>query len=413
MFTTEAYVDLLVRLHAEPQFEEDAVKQLTIVGGCTEKQYARLAPRYRTCPSNDFSMSRYLRKIILLCILSGIFIPAVVWPTLASDSRKIIVTGGAGFIGSHLVDRLMKQGHSVIVLDNFFTGNRLNVEHWLGHPNFQLIEHDVSRPILLEADEIYHLASPASPPNYMLNPIHTMKANILGSYNLLGLAKRTKAKFLLASTSEVYGDPEEHPQPETYWGHVNTIGPRSCYDEGKRAAESLAHAYHLKEGVQIRIARIFNTYGPRMQLNDGRVVSNFILQALSNQDISIYGDGTYTRSFQYVSDLVDGLISLMQSNVTKPVNLGNPNEFSINQLARVIRKLSNSTSRIVHLPPAVDDPKRRQPVISRAKTQLNWSPKIELAEGLQLTINAFRAELQNEANFHRLKALGIMYAQHE
>lgn len=393
-------------------------------------------------------MPGYFRKKIFLCVLAAIFILAVVnWstfmllsrtnvgiilnihdmsdlygyrvdrphptPSQAKESRKIIVTGGAGFIGSHLVDRLMKQGHFVTVLDNFFTGNRLNVEQWVGHPNFQIIEHDISRSILLEADEIYHLASPASPPNYMLNPIQTMKANILGTYNLLGLAKRTKAKFLLASTSEVYGDPEEHPQSETYWGHVNPIGPRSCYDESKRAAESLAYAYHHKEGVQVRVARIFNTYGPRMQLNDGRVVSNFILQALSNQDMSIYGDGTYTRSFQYISDLVDGLIGLMQSNVTKPVNLGNPNEFTINQLARLIRKLSNSTSRIVYRPPAVDDPKRRQPVISRAKSQLNWSPKVELVEGLQLTIKAFRAELQNEANFHRLKALGIMYAQRE
>uniref|UniRef100_A0A0C9PWY3 UDP-glucuronic acid decarboxylase 1 n=1 Tax=Fopius arisanus TaxID=64838 RepID=A0A0C9PWY3_9HYME len=245
------------------------------------------------------------------------------------NRKRILVTGGAGFVGSHLVDRLMLEGHEVIVADNFFTGRKRNVEHWDGHENFELVHHDIVRPLYLEVDEIYHLASPASPPHYMLNPVKTLKTNTIGTINMLGLAKRVGARVLIASTSEVYGDPMEHPQSETYWGHVNPIGPRACYDEGKRVAETLSYSYMRQEGVDVRVARIFNTFGPRMHMNDGRVVSNFILQALQNDSITIYGNGKQTRSFQYVSDLVDGLVALMSSNYTQPINLGNPVEHTI------------------------------------------------------------------------------------
>uniref|UniRef100_A0A7E4VM78 UDP-glucuronate decarboxylase n=1 Tax=Panagrellus redivivus TaxID=6233 RepID=A0A7E4VM78_PANRE len=309
---------------------------------------------------------------------------------------RILVTGGTGFVGSHLVDKLMHEGHEVIALDNYFTGRRKNVEHWIGHPNFELVHHDVVNPYYIEVDQIYHLASPASPPHYMYNPVKTIKTNSIGTINLLGLAKRVKAKMLLASTSEVYGDPEVHPQPETYWGRVNTIGPRSCYDEGKRVAESLMVAYNKQENVDIRIARIFNTFGPRMHINDGRVVSNFIIQALENKPITIYGGGEQTRSFQYVSDLVDGLIALMNSNTTLPVNLGNPEEHTIKNFATIIRDLVGSTSPIVNKPAAEDDPQQRRPDINRAAKLLNWSPKVSMNEGLKLTIDYFRKELEKE-----------------
>ena len=275
-------------------------------------------------------------------------------PRSEGNRLRILVTGGTGFVGSHLVDKLMKEGHEVIALDNYFTGRKKNVEHWIGHPNFELVHHDVVNAYYIEVDQIYHLASPASPPHYMYNPVKTIKTNTVGTVNMLGLARRVKARMLLASTSEIYGDPEVHPQPETYWGHVNTIGPRSCYDEGKRVAESLMVAYHKQEKVDIRIARIFNTFGPRMHMNDGRVVSNFVLQALQNKPITvslhvsitilahpfkIYGEGAQTRSFQYVDDLVDGLIALMNSNTTLPVNIGNPEEYTIKDFAYVIREL--------------------------------------------------------------------------
>nr|CDS31414.1 UDP glucuronic acid decarboxylase 1 [Hymenolepis microstoma] len=305
------------------------------------------------------------------------------------------VTGGAGFVGSHLVDALMSQGHNVTVLDNLFTGDRRNIEQWMKHSRFKFIPHDVSSPIYLEADQIYHLASPASPPIYMANPIKTLKANLLGTINLLGLARRTGATFLLASTSEVYGDPEVHPQSESYWGNVNPNGVRSCYDEGKRGAESLTYAYFKSKGVPIRVARIFNTYGPRMQLNDGRVVSNFILQALSNKDMCMYGNGNFTRSFMYISDLVEGLVRLMNSNITDPVNLGNPLEFTIHELAVIVKNLTGSSSNIISCPEAIDDPKRRKPNITRAITHLDWEPKVQLKEGLQLTIDAFQEALKN------------------
>ncbi|XP_015512010.1 UDP-glucuronic acid decarboxylase 1 isoform X1 [Neodiprion pinetum] len=310
------------------------------------------------------------------------------------NRKRILVTGGAGFVGSHLVDRLMLAGHEVIVADNFFTGRKRNVEHWVGHENFELVHHDIVRPLYLEVDEIYHLASPASPPHYMHNPVKTIKTNTVGTINMLGLAKRVGARVLIASTSEVYGDPDEHPQSETYWGHVNPIGPRACYDEGKRVAETLSYAYMRQEGVSVRVARIFNTFGPRMHMNDGRVVSNFILQALQNDSITIYGNGKQTRSFQYVSDLVDGLVALMGSNYTLPVNIGNPIEHTIEEFASMIKELVGGTSKIVELAAVEDDPQRRKPDISRAKKYLDWEPKVPLSEGLEQTVAYFRKELQ-------------------
>ncbi|XP_054015233.1 UDP-glucuronic acid decarboxylase 1 isoform X1 [Hylaeus anthracinus] len=316
------------------------------------------------------------------------------------NRKRILVTGGAGFVGSHLVDRLMLAGHEVIVVDNFFTGRKRNVEHWVGHENFELVHHDIVRPLYLEVDEIYHLASPASPPHYMLNPVKTIKTNTLGTINILGLAKRVAARVLIASTSEVYGDPNEHPQAETYWGHVNPIGPRACYDEGKRVAETLSYAYMRQEGVSVRVARIFNTFGPRMHMNDGRVVSNFILQALQNDSITIYGSGKQTRSFQYVSDLVDGLVALMASNYTQPVNIGNPIEHTIEdfllitEFALIIKDLVGTNSKVVELAAVEDDPQRRRPDITRAKKYLDWEPKVPLAEGLKKTIIYFAKELQ-------------------
>ena len=314
------------------------------------------------------------------------------------DRLRILVTGGTGFVGSHLVDRLMADGHEVIALDNFYTGSRRNVQQWLGHPNFQLVHHDISNPFFIQVDQVYHLASPASPPHYMANPIKTIKTNMLGTINMLGLARRVHARFLLASTSEVYGDPEVHPQPESYWGRVNPIGPRSCYDEGKRVAEALSVAYEKQEGVDIRIARIFNTFGPRMHMADGRVVSNFILQALQGQPITIYGDGAQTRSFQYVADLVEGLVALMTTpNVTTPVNIGNPEEHSILHFANLVKQLTRSQSPIHHKDAATDDPQQRKPDIAKAKQLLNWQPRVSMQDGLLRTIAYFRQQLDQHA----------------
>ncbi len=309
-----------------------------------------------------------------------------------------LVTGGAGFVGSHLIDHLMHDGQEVLCLDNYFTGNKSNNLKWIGNPNFEIIRHDVTEPLMVEVDRIWHLACPASPVHYQYNPIKTSKTSFLGTYNMLGLAKRTKARFLMASTSEVYGDPEVHPQTETYNGSVNTMGIRSCYDEGKRIAETLCFDYKRIHGLDIRIARIFNTYGPRMDPNDGRVVSNFIVQALKNKPLTIYGDGSQTRSFCYVDDLVKGLIALMSSNFEEPVNLGNPNEFTILELAKLIRKKLNQEISFVNLPLPQDDPKQRKPDITRAEKILNWSPSISIEYGLERTIKYFQRIMKNCQN---------------
>jgi len=305
--------------------------------------------------------------------------------------KTILVTGGAGFLGSHLCERLIERGDEVLCVDNFFTGHRTNVEHLLNHPRFELIRHDIVHPLILEVNQIYNLACPASPIHYQFNPIKTIKCSTVGMVNMLGLARRTHARLLQASTSEVYGDPESHPQKEGYWGHVNPIGERSCYDEGKRVAESLCMNYHRSNNVEIRIARIFNTYGPRMDPLDGRVLSNFVVQALRGEPISIYGEGDQTRSFCYVDDLVEGMIRLMdQEESTGPINLGNPDEISIRRLAELVLELVGSGSSIVKMPLPKDDPRRRQPDISLARSILGWSPKVPLREGLERTIAYFR-----------------------
>jgi UDP-glucuronate decarboxylase len=304
--------------------------------------------------------------------------------------KRILVTGGAGFLGSHLCERMVELGHDVICLDNFFTSQKTNVEHLLGRPNFELIRHDITLPVVLEVDEIYNLACPASPGHYQYNPIKTMKTSVLGAINTLGLAKRCGARILQASTSEVYGDPEVHPQTEDYRGAVNPIGPRACYDEGKRAAETLFMDYHRRNKVDIRIVRIFNTYGPRMHPFDGRVVSNFIRQALAGDDITLFGDGSQTRSFCYRDDLVEGMIRMMNAGVVGPVNIGNPDEFTIRELAELVIELTGSKSKIVERPLPVDDPTRRRPDITLAKKHLAWEPKVKLREGLTKTIAWFK-----------------------
>ncbi len=307
---------------------------------------------------------------------------------------RILITGGAGFIGSHLSDRLLARGHQVICLDNFFTGRRDNIEHLLDHPDFELLRHDVCEPLFLEVDRIYNLACPASPVHYQYNPVKTVKSNVMGTLNMLVLAKRVGARILQASTSEVYGDPTVHPQTERYWGNVNPIGPRACYDEGKRVAETLMSDYHREDGVDIRIARIFNTYGPRMAENDGRVVSNFIVQALRGQELTLYGTGEQTRSFCYVDDLVDGLIRLMNAEGRhEPVNLGNPVEFTIRELAEEVVKTVGGETRVTYRPLPQDDPTQRQPDITRAREWLDWEPSVPLAEGLVRTVDYFRSRL--------------------
>lgn len=311
--------------------------------------------------------------------------------------KRILVTGGAGFLGSHLSEKLLKQGHDVLCLDNFFTGNKRNIKHLSDYDRFELIRHDVTEPILLEVDQIYNLACPASPIHYQYNPVKTTKTSVMGAINMLGLAKRVRARVLQASTSEVYGDPEVHPQQEGYWGHVNPIGIRSCYDEGKRVAETLFFDYHRQNNVDIRVMRIFNTYGPKMHPNDGRVVSNFIVQALRGDDITIYGDGSQTRSFCYVDDLLDGMTLLMNENgITGPMNIGNPNEFTIKELAESVVRLTDSKSNIVYHDLPSDDPKQRQPDITMAKQELGWEPKVQLEEGLVKTVDYFRGLMERE-----------------
>lgn len=318
---------------------------------------------------------------------------------------RVLVTGGAGFLGSHLCERLLAQGNEVICLDNFFTGQRQNIEHLLGQSRFELVRHDVIQPILLEVDRIYNLACPASPVHYQYNPVKTIKTSVMGAINMLGLAKRTRSRILQASTSEVYGDPEVHPQPESYWGSVNPIGIRSCYDEGKRVAETLFMDYHRQNAVDIRLIRIFNTYGPRMHPNDGRVVSNFIVQALKGSEISIYGDGKQTRSFCYVDDLIEGMLRLMeQTKSIGPVNVGNPGEFSMLELATLVIELTGSKSKIVYQPKPEDDPRQRKPDISLARELMQWEPKIALREGLQKTIHYFDKVLATNQMSSQVKA---------
>jgi UDP-glucuronate decarboxylase len=314
------------------------------------------------------------------------------------SSKRILITGGAGFIGSHLCERLLEEGNEILCVDNFYTGRRANIAHLIPNPFFEILRHDICFPLYVEVDEIYNLACPASPVHYQFNPVQTTKTSVHGAINMLGLAKRIHAKILQASTSEVYGNPTVHPQDESYWGNVNPIGVRSCYDEGKRCAETLFFDYHRQNNIEIKVARIFNTYGPRMHPNDGRVVSNFIIQALKDEDITIYGDGSQTRSFCYVDDLVDGLIRLMDSpgDCTGPINLGNPNELSVLELAEKIIELTNSCSRISFAPLPQDDPKLRRPTIERAKIKLNWQPSTDLYEGLTSTINYFKNVVESE-----------------
>jgi len=305
-------------------------------------------------------------------------------------NKRILITGGAGFLGSHLCEKLLNQGNEIICADNLFTGRKQNIAHLMDHPNFEFMRHDITEPICVEVDQIYNLACPASPPHYQYNAIKTIKTSVMGAINVLGLARRVRARVFQASTSEIYGDPEVHPQPESYWGHVNTIGVRSCYDEGKRVAETLFFDYHRQNGVDIRVVRIFNTYGPRMLPDDGRVVSNFIVQALRGQDITIYGDGLQTRSFCYVDDLIEGFVKFMDTdNFTGPVNLGNPGEFTMLELAELVLQKVGGKSKIVFRPLPSDDPKQRKPDITLAKTRLGWEPKVALSEGLDRTITYF------------------------
>lgn len=311
---------------------------------------------------------------------------------MSLNQNKILITGGAGFLGSHLTEKLLNSGNEVLVVDNFFTGNKQNLTHLLSNPNLEVMRHDVTFPLYVEVNQIYNLACPASPVHYQYDPVQTTKTSVHGAINMLGLAKRTRARILQASTSEVYGDPEVHPQPESYWGRVNPIGIRSCYDEGKRCAETLFFDYYRQHQTDIKVVRIFNTYGPRMHPNDGRVVSNFIVQALQGKDITIYGDGSQTRSFCYVDDLVDAMVKMMNSEkgFTGPVNIGNPGEFTMLQLAEMVLTLSNSKSKIIYQPLPSDDPKQRQPNIDLAKTKLGWQPKVELKDGLRETIAYFK-----------------------
>jgi UDP-glucuronate decarboxylase len=309
---------------------------------------------------------------------------------------RLLVTGGAGFLGSHLCERLLKDGHEVICLDNYFSGTRANIAHLRDYNNFEVIRHDIVEPILLEVDQIYNLACPASPVHYQYNPVKTVKTSVLGAINTLGMAKRVRARILLTSTSEVYGDPEVHPQKEDYWGHVNPNGERSCYDEGKRVAECLMMNYHRQNKVDVKIVRIFNTYGPRMAINDGRVVSNFCVAALKGEPLEMYGDGSATRSYAYVDDIIDAMVRMMNTNAgfTGPINIGNPDEFTVEQLAKMIIELTASSSKIVRKPVRPDDPTRRRPDITLAKKHLNWEPKVALRDGLELTIEYFRRQLR-------------------
>jgi len=378
--------------------QQDVVSKTTATTTATTTTTKPLPPK----PIIPVIMTELERRIVeQRDILSKQSIPTATSPHMLKtktlpdhERKKVLVTGGAGFVGSHLVDKLMMEGQEVIVVDNFFTGQKKNIAHWLHHPLFSIIVHDVTEPIQLEVDQIYHLACPASPPHYQYNPVKTIKTSTMGTLNMLGLAKRVKARILLTSTSEIYGDPEVHPQPESYWGNVNTIGPRSCYDEGKRVAETMMYSYRNQNDVDVRVARIFNTFGPRMHPNDGRVVSNFIIQCLQNKNLTIYGQGQQTRSFQYVSDLVEGLHALMNGGYDLPVNLGNPDEYSVLQFANYIKTMTSSKSDIVFLPKQRDDPSQRRPDISTAKREIAWEPQVTVDDGLRETIAYFSRVLE-------------------
>lgn len=403
-----------------------ALVELNVTDIHNRSSYGANGAHVRSLQTSDSIQMRVVedQKLLATQSLPTLTAPTIMHTPILSDHRrkKIVVTGGAGFVGSHLVDKLMMEGHEVTVLDNFFTGQKKNIAHWLQHPNFRsvisivyssprikneshvltsslsfnpfsLVVHDVTEPIQLEVHEIYHLACPASPPHYQFNPVKTIKTSTMGTLNMLGLAKRVGAKILLTSTSEIYGDPKVHPQKEDYWGNVNTVGPRSCYDEGKRVAETMMYSYKNQNHVDIRVARIFNTFGPRMHPNDGRVVSNFIIQSLQNKPITIYGEGEQTRSFQFVDDLVNGLHALMNGPYDGPVNLGNPDEYLVRDFAVLIKKLTNSQSEIQKLAQTKDDPSRRKPDISLANEKLGWKPKVSVEDGLAKTIAYFQGVL--------------------
>ncbi|WWC90621.1 uncharacterized protein L201_005557 [Kwoniella dendrophila CBS 6074] len=377
-FDSRVKVDTLRSLYLTPAFLKEGNKE-TDLAGQGHKDYGSESTYFKETDSIQYTT---VAK----------FPPVKNLPN--TERKRILVTGGAGFVGSHLVDRLMLLGHEVTVLDNFFTGSRTTVSHWVGHPNFEMVRHDVVNPFLIEVDQIYHLACPASPPHYQYNAVKTIKTSFMGTLNMLGLAKRTKARFLITSTSEVYGDPEEHPQREEYWGHVNCIGPRACYDEGKRVAETLTYGYQRQDGVDVRVARIFNTFGPRMNPYDGRVVSNFIIQALKGEDMTVYGDGQQTRSFQYVHDLIDGLILLMNGDETRPTNIGSSHEFTIMEFAENVRDIVEQIQKeegvanprrveIIHKEMPIDDPQRRRADTARAKESLQWQPQWSVKQGVE------------------------------